>query len=208
MKEVSKNLLNEELTRIKSMMGIINEISVPVKNYTKSNGWIQTGSHCDSPTSYSDNIRPDTQHTDNTQGVSKDNITYEYYKIINPETGLCSSNDFDMSVEVKTSKRCITGTGVLSFEKGDAVLKGHFNNNNMVENIFIQFCKNIFTEQDVRSICGEFNGDSDISNKFYCLISKSSLSVDQLTKLVSTIQNRPAAQNKLNTQTTTQQPYS
>ena len=208
MKEVSKNLLNEELIRIKSMMGIINEISVPVKNYTKSNGWIQTGSHCDSPTSYSDNIRPDTQHTDNTQGVSRDNITYEYYKIINPETGLCSSNYFDMSVEVKTSKRCITGTGPLSFEKGDAILKALFNNNNAAENISIQFCKNIFTEQDVKSICGEFNGDGDTSNKFYCLISRSSLSTDQLTKLVNTIKNRPAAQNKLNPQNTTQQPYS
>jgi len=199
-------LLKEELSRIKSMMGIITEIKKPIKDYTTLNGWIQTGSHCDSPDSYSDDINPITQYTVTTQNISKENITYEYYKVINPEKGLCNSNNFDNTIEVKTYKKCTQGTSPLSFTNGDAIIKAYFKNDNTVEQISIEFCKNTFTEQEVKSICNEYNGENNFSNKFSCLLSKSNLSTDQLTTLVNRIENLPVTQNTLNTQDTPKQP--
>jgi hypothetical protein len=199
-------LLKEELIRIKSMMGIITEIKKPIKDYTTLNGWIQTGSHCDSPESYSDNIKPTTQYTDDVQNISKENITYEYYKVINPEKGLCNSKNFNSSIEVKTHKKCIKGTAPLSFTNGDAVLKVFFKNDNTVEQISIEFCQNTFTEQEVKSICSEYNGNSDFSDKFYCSLNEGNLSTDQLTTLVNRIENLPVAQNTLNNTNTPKQP--
>ena len=199
-------LLKEELGRIKSMMGIITEIKKPIKDYTTLNGWTQTGTHCDSPDSYRDNIRPTTQYTVNTQNINKESVTYEYYKVINPEKGSCNSNDFEDSIEVKSYKKCIQGTSPLSFRNGDAVIKAYFKNDNRVEQIGIEFCKNTFTEQEVKSICNEYRGESNFSNKFSCLLSKGSLSTDQLTTLVNRIENLPVAQNTLSAQNTDKQP--
>jgi len=199
-------LLKEELIRIKSMMGIITEIKKPIKDYTTLNGWAQTGTHCDGPDSYSDNIRPTTQHTVNTQNINKENVTYEYYKVINPEKGSCNSNDFEDSIEVKTYKKCTQGTSPLSFTNGDALLNAFFRNDNTVGQISIEFCKNTFTEQEVKSICNEYNGESNFSNKFSCLLSKVNLSTDQLTTLVNRIENLPVAQNTLNNTNTPKQP--
>lgn len=201
------NLLKEELSRIKSMMGIITEIKKPIKDYTTLNGWIETGTHCDGPDdSYSDNIRPTTQYTVNTQNISKENITYEYYKIINPEKGSCNSNNFQGSIEVKAYKKCTQGTAPLSFNNGDAILKAFFKNNNTVGQISIEFCKNTFTEQEVKSICNEYNGNSGLSDKFYCSLNNDNLSMDQLTTLVNRIENLPVVQNTLNNPNTPKQP--
>lgn len=156
-----KNTLNEEISRIKSVMGLINERKAVYNDFIKKNGFKVDCSDCDgAPIHYSKN----TSYDDKLYGGEfYDATTNNYYLIINNKNS-CSS--FPLSVADYDKSSVSLSRPVNA--SGDALIVGEFDyDSEIITDVNVILCQKLYPKEKTNELVKLYKQYVDASDGDY-----------------------------------------